>query len=1491
MLALALLSFLFLLVLALISHIGVEARLAESQKAYSLARAQAKLGLMVAIGELQRHAGPDQRVTATASILDTDPYTSEVDGVEQPYWTGVWKRDASALYQTPGNDSSEPWEVQPTSEWDPHPDKELVWLVSGNENKNIGDSDYLHPTSTSLSDPDYSSDMIWLVNHSVSKPEERVKALRSPVVLSASYGTDAVTEKKIGSYAFWVGDEGVKTKVNVHEANANLDAEKDFLENLNDFHASPAPKLPLAQKPNAAVDLSTLDSSLLGRTISIPQLKYASTDSSDDSSDSMEDFFHDLTADTYGVLSDVLRGGLKRDLTAGLGDDDQFDYYLAGMPIFKDRIPFIKDYDPLDWSKDGNRNLRWVYGLTNEMRWLNGPPWEIVRDYYKLYEELSFNSSDPLEASLPPRPVEPENYPNRNGEFWTEEFARTEPQTHAITPLLLEAKVGHTLEMVPTGKSDDKGKPLYRARIAIYPSLALWNPYNVEIEAAQYELLWRPDPKFWVYPSKVRRQWANQVMAHEVSRKINKKQRLWDKNGDGRLSSRNYSRPHPNPPWWDPDARVRVTEINTMHSLFLGSKKGRNITYGQSPGQGGGGTDSVTIGTGLRSIPRAMHRKAFHLYRHASKWKGKPLQAHESVSGWVRGGHWHPIPGSKKNRHPLLLRTNPVRLAPGEKLYFTLAQSQQFHPGDQHVFNLRNHLGFQNYLYYNVPLKLCPPMPGDEPVTFVYTGGGIGGYWLGPFQREEELDAAKKNPNILGTGLFVVKNGTRYPIKKINRGINSIGLNNRGSYQDYGRADIVVADPSRVIGPRLHSRLTTYHHNPQLVFLEHNPRSLVDPWHLGQGDQWWRGQATDLEEGIGDIDFSDDSGVVFEANPNPDESLSGDFYNSGGRIYYGYQGHSFDVTGFHRVSRRNSEEQMLPRSSRAVFFDVPRQPLSSLASLQHVNMSYFGNSPSYVIGNSYATSLVSRNRKWSRYNQLSVVPLDYGGSRKRGGNEHQNTIIDYSYYANETLWDGFFFSTVPTKDLNTGKFPPFEDFDQYYVDACKPLPNPRMAYYTGKDGQHPIIGSEDGLRNFQQAAGNLMVDGAFNVNSTSVEAWKAQLGSLSQSKLHVRDVQDDNELAANGRKSTTLEFGSDQFPFPRLSVSTGEPVNPESGNFNQDFWTGFATLNEEQLHRLAEEIVQEVKFRGPFLSMGDFVNRRLANPPGNQIVRKLYKSNWPSETEESRQGFRGALQAAIHDAGINDGGFRQRYGYQDARESNDLSRSAGLDFIPHNIGQYNVFGYVATGLNHDATDQLNSQYPYHRRTNWGRGYDQSVRQRKVRYRDRPGYVEIKTSYHPRSAEHNHGEAPENMLAAANGVTGAMMPGWLSQADLLTPLAPVINVRSDTFRIRAYGDAGPDNPDTRVWCEAIVQRVPDYIVDEANDPDYGDPPHARPSEPYEDINENGVYDSTEPYIDFDNGGSRNFIDEYGDRVIQNPDNERFGRRFRIVKFRWLMPEEA
>ena len=80
---------------------------------------------------------------------------------------------------------------------------------------------------------------------------------------------------------------------------------------------------------------------------------------------------------------------------------------------------------------------------------------------------------------------------------------------------------------------------------------------------------------------------------------------------------------------------------------------------------------------------------------------------------------------------------------------------------------------------------------------------------------------------------------------------------------------------------------------------------------------------------------------------------------------------------------------------------------------------------------------------------------------------------------------------------------------------------------------------------------------------------------------------------------------------------------------------------------------------------------------------------------------------------------------------------------------------------------------------------------------------------------------------------------------MTALAPVLFPRSDTFIVRTYGEAV--NPATnvtegRAWCEAVVQRLPEYF-------DATQPPETAPS-------------------------------------ALNKLNTLYGRRFKVVSFRWL-----
>jgi len=91
----------------------------------------------------------------------------------------------------------------------------------------------------------------------------------------------------------------------------------------------------------------------------------------------------------------------------------------------------------------------------------------------------------------------------------------------------------------------------------------------------------------------------------------------------------------------------------------------------------------------------------------------------------------------------------------------------------------------------------------------------------------------------------------------------------------------------------------------------------------------------------------------------------------------------------------------------------------------------------------------------------------------------------------------------------------------------------------------------------------------------------------------------------------------------------------------------------------------------------------------------------------------------------------------------------------------------------------------------------------------------------------------------------MAPFFLTQADILSSLGPRISARSDTFLIRTYGevvDPVSGEIKSRAWCEVVVQRVPQYV------------------------------DATE-----------------APEEIPSGINITMGRRYEVVSFRWLSPE--
>lgn len=310
-----------------------------------------------------------------------------------------------------------------------------------------------------------------------------------------------------------------------------------------------------------------------------------------------------------------------------------------------------------------------------------------------------------------------------------------------------------------------------------------------------------------------------------------------------------------------------------------------------------------------------------------------------------------------------------------------------------------------------------------------------------------------------------------------------------------------------------------------------------------------------------------------------------------------------------------------------VLFDVPRNETGvvSIGQFQHAKLSEFIWHPSYAVGQSLAdprgatgrttglnrTAPLFRDATDASNGGFSTDAIGYSNDSQRGVGRDawarqgraifqdypttDNLVYDLSYEVNRTLWDAFFLSGADDARARTFLNNP----------VANPLPNGRLrlASTSGK-----VTKAED-LRDLHVAASRLTVDGAFNVNSTSVEAWKALLSATRAS-------------SSDGRVR-----------FPRVLSAPGKTWSTASSATDGSAWNGERALTDAEVERLARAIVDEVKRRGPFLSLSDFVNRRLA---------------------DDTTGRMGPLQAAIEAAGLNSA-FESAYPLNNSKSLPDYS--------------------------------------------------------------------------------------------------------------------------------------------------------------------------------------------------------------------------------------------
>jgi hypothetical protein len=141
------------------------------------------------------------------------------------------------------------------------------------------------------------------------------------------------------------------------------------------------------------------------------------------------------------------------------------------------------------------------------------------------------------------------------------------------------------------------------------------------------------------------------------------------------------------------------------------------------------------------------------------------------------------------------------------------------------------------------------------------------------------------------------------------------------------------------------------------------------------------------------------------------------------------------------------------------------------------------------------------------------------------------------------------------------------------------------------------------------------------------------------------------------------------------------------------------------------------------------------------------------------------------------------------------------------------------------------------------------------------YFKLATPYYPSqtgSIVASYTDTPQpastDNFVDVNAILGSRSvgaPGWLTQADILQAIGPSLASRSDTFVVRCYGDvispldtSATPTPVSRAWCEAVVQRLSDYV----------DP----------------TVDATTKFAN----------------IPASSQAVTFGRKFKVVSFRWL-----
>lgn len=1116
----------------LLSLSTVTLRNSSQNSAQAQAQANARMALMIAIGELQKYAGPDRAITATSEILATSS-----SPISKPNTTGVWESW---------------WNFDPSAAPNYSTEKTTRfrrWLVSGDEAP--------AKLPTFVGNP-WTGDTIELVGDgTLGTPATDVEKVIAGLVPVLNDG------KVQGGYAWHVADESVKARVNLYRdptQNTTL-AQKRAL--LAGHRPDPsvlesADGSALSCFPNdltAAAFVSA--TATTGKVLDLDQAELL-----DQARGKIKPLRHHITTHSMGVMTDVRGGGLKQDLSSA------FEMGSASANTLPSEFVNKKLYES-------------THGITG----VSDPNWSALAGYYNSFRSLTNPETSPTIAVKS-----------------ATSFADPVPTGYNPAPVIAKVDTIFSLIARPlnnqaawifANNTNMRGYFDYSVGLITSPVVTLHNPYNVNISFYKMEVSFNNLPvAFNLMFSDNGSAYASQSTVPNQFEAMNTY--LYNSTADGRpvRNDRNFVMTIAD--WIDDNPLFTPTGapgssgvkgpivMKPGQTLICGIALKANSSYDQD-------TKSASNVTAMDWENR--------LY---SKMKGKPaytpgigFETTAVAPGHLRGpsapnrttnmfptlttGNSNLYPGAWSGQIFLLLRdaNAPAAWSPSsvnftDRFYieYKIQRPEWFTDDSRTAVTATSS-------YIATGNMKCPPATFGVSARLQATATDS----LTPYANLQFNygDQSYQTYSVAQRANF---SGPAANVKTANDNLDKIFSNRIYRYPP--NSHLVGSDFAAPVGV-LYGQQAAYVH-PFAIFSAYARSSAGGVYETGnrtaQSNPGKSSQINLLKDGrlAGmpylyhnssrsnfTMDLASEKPAVqaYELNFQP-------FLSKGD--YQDYM----DVDTANRVPSLTGNKTTSGIKSGS-YFELPSGPLQTIADFRRSNALTTSYPPHFVqpVGNSHLHPLMSPDK---------VIETD--------ATITANAMLDHSVLANHALYDRFYFSTFATQDTTKpdsvfeqfmkGSAPLATQAFQPYLSPGKTVANAKAELYTTGVPRDEA---------YKLAAEYQMIRNPFNVNSTSVQAWKAVLASMKKS-----------DVATLWARNTTLESkASTGIPITAMSMLNGGSHTAAAldatkiDNVRTNTWNGYRELTETELETLAEKIIDEVRARGPFLSMSEFVNRQVGS--------------------------------------------------------------------------------------------------------------------------------------------------------------------------------------------------------------------------------------------------------------------------------------------------------